>query len=114
MYKFGTIVLIPFPFTDLTSAKLRPAVIISKTNAKNDDIIVSFISSKLPKKLETSHYLVRQQDQDFNQTGLKTDSIIRFDKIATLSKKLILGELGSLSSYIINKAKVSFNAAFGF
>lgn len=46
MYKFGSIVLIPFPFTDLTSSKICPALIISKSNKDMDDVLVAFISSK--------------------------------------------------------------------
>lgn len=113
MYKFGTIVLIPFPFTDLTSAKLRPALIVSKT-ANYDDVILVFITSRKPKKLLKSHFPLRVGDAAFPETGLKTDSIFRFDKIATLNQKLILGELGKCNAALLKKMKVSFVAAFGF
>lgn len=45
MYKLGDIILIPFPFTDLSSTKVRPALIISKNNQKSQNVIVCFVAS---------------------------------------------------------------------
>jgi len=42
----GKIVLIPFPFTDLTAAKMRPALVLHEGRK---DVIVAFISSRVPK-----------------------------------------------------------------
>lgn len=92
MYKFGKIVLIPFPFTDLSGAKVRPAVIISNKPI-GDDVVVVFISSNI-KKLREFDVLIRKNSKN----GLKSDSIIIVSKIATLEKKTILGEIGELSS----------------
>lgn len=114
MYNFGTIVLIPFPFTDLTSAKLRPAVIISKTSLRKEDVIVAFISSKLSLKIEASDFILKSNDPDFKASGLKTDSVFKFGKVATLNKKLIVGELGFIYENVILKMRKSFSAAFGF
>ena len=114
MYNFGTIVLIPFPFTDLSSSKVRPALIISKTRKNTEDMIVCFISSKRPKKLTNGEYLLKTSDQYFAQSGLKADSVFRFDKIATLNKKLALGEIGSLHQKTLHSLKKTFLEVFGF
>lgn len=114
MYKFGTIVLIPFPFTDLTSAKLRPALVVSKADNHFEDIVVCFISSKIPTELKNHHFLLKTNHKYFDKTGLKTDSIFRFDKIATLNKKLVLGELGSINEALAKEMKKNFLATFGF
>jgi mRNA interferase MazF len=42
------IVLIHFPFTDLTDSKLRPALVIHESE---NDVVVAFISSKIPNHL---------------------------------------------------------------
>ena len=113
MYKFGTIVLIPFPFTDLTSVKLRPALIISAKN-HSKDVIVSFITSVMREKPKSSDFIYKTKNKYFEKSGLKVNSVFRFDKIATLNKKLILGEIGTLHPSILVKMKKSFSNAFGF
>ncbi len=45
--KKGTIVLVKFPFTDLSSAKRRPALVISDQGKTKNDVIVAFISSNI-------------------------------------------------------------------
>lgn len=97
MYKKGTIVLIPFPFTDLSASKVRPAVIVSSALAGRD-AIVAFISSKKAKRLQKTDVAVKSCGKTFAMTGLKTDSIIKVGKIATLDKKIILGKLGKIDS----------------
>src|SRR4030043_2026158 len=89
----GKIVLVPFPFTDLTAAKLRPALVIYEGEK---DAVVAFISSKIPSELSEVDVLISGRHSGFRRTGLKTESVIRLDKIATVLKDLILGELGEL------------------
>ncbi|MBT3348931.1 type II toxin-antitoxin system PemK/MazF family toxin [bacterium] len=105
MFEFGKIVLIPFPFTDLTSTKIRPALIISAKN-ETADLIVAFISSH-----QKSDGLPIKKSAE---NGLKVDSTIRFNKIATLNKKLILGEIGEISRDFLEKKKKYFFQNFGF
>jgi mRNA interferase MazF len=88
----GQIVLITFPFTDLTSKKLRPALVLHEDEK---DVIVVFVSSRIA-KAKSEDILVRKGHSEFELTGLKLDSFIRLDKVATLSKKLIVGEIGQL------------------
>ena len=114
MFKFGTIVLVPFPFTDLTSTKVRPALIVSKTSPDARDLILAFITSRTHGLNADGKFLLETDHKYFKQTGLKVDSLIRFDKLATLSKKIILGELGTLHKDVLKKAKPSFQDVFGF
>lgn len=114
MYKFGTIVLIPFPFTDLSATKLRPALIISKNSSPFEDIILAFISSKTSSVKNKEDFLLNINHKDFKATGLKTASVFKFGKIATLNKKLLVGELGKISPPLIKAMKKSFEAVFGF
>ena len=89
----GKIVLVPFPFTDLSAAKLRPALVIHEGE---EDVVVAFISSKVPSALSEVDILVSKKDTGFEKSGLKVDSLIKLDKIATVLKDLIVGELGEL------------------
>ncbi len=89
----GKLVLIPFPFTDLTSYKLRPALVIHEGDK---DVIVAFISSRLPSTLSDYDVVIRRDHPEFKSTGLKIDSIIRLEKTATIIKELIVGEIGEI------------------
>jgi len=88
------IVLIHFPFTDLSDSKLRPALVHHESNY---DVNVAFISSKIPAPLQDSDFLVSMDHPSFLSTGLKVTSVIKFDKIATISKDLIEGEIGEIT-----------------
>ena len=87
------IVLVHFPFTNLSGSKLRPALVIHEGE---QDVIVAFISSKIPSSLQKSDLLITTDHPAFRSTGLKTSSVIKFDKIATVSKILIEGEIGEV------------------
>jgi mRNA interferase MazF len=64
---------------------------------ENDyDVVVAFISSKIPAALTHADIPVTRGHGDFAATGLKTDSVIRLDKIATIVKTLIAGGIGEL------------------
>lgn len=85
----GDIVLIPFPFTNLTGNKLRPAVILIETKF---DLTVCFITTQLHWQ-ETTDIFVRPDASN----GIKKLSLIKVSKIATLEKSLSLGKIGSIS-----------------
>jgi mRNA interferase MazF len=87
------VVLVHFPFTDLSGSKLRPALVIHESEP---DVIVAFISSKIPSPLQDSDLLITTDHPAFRSTGLKISSVIKFDKIATVSKTLIEGEIGEV------------------
>lgn len=84
----GDIVLITFPFTDLSGTKLRPAVILIETAF---DITVCFITTQTQWK-ESSDLLIDPSSLN----GLRKQSLIRTNKIATLDKTLAKGLLGKL------------------
>ena len=115
MLKKGAVILIPFPFTDLSGMKVRPAVVLA-VPPKSDDVVVSFISSQKEnktKKMRTHEVAVTSPMTGFSRTGLKVDTVITVSKIATLDRKMILGELGSLSPDLLHelnkKLKVFFS-----
>ena len=95
MHKIGHIILTPFPFTDLSGEKVRPALVLGVQN-EGDDITVCFISSLISDKIHKFDLLIDSKDKDFKKTGLKSKSIIKVTKIATLDKAVILGQIGEL------------------
>ena len=100
----GDIVLITFPFTDLSGSKLRPAVILAETTL---DLTVCFITTQLQWQEATDVQLLPT-----SLNGLKKQSLIRTSKIATLEKVLAKGLLGQLNtnerSDLHNKLKMLF------
>ncbi|WP_111668931.1 type II toxin-antitoxin system PemK/MazF family toxin [Algoriphagus litoralis] len=87
--KKGDLILIPFPFSDLTGAKNRPALILLSNEL---DVTVSFITSQI--KWSSNHDVVLFPSL---LNGIKVKSLVRLSKMATLSKDLVLGRLGELS-----------------
>ena len=96
--KRGTIVLTKFPFTDLKSTKRRPAVVVSKTANKKEDVILAFISSVIPEHPTETDFVFDDSNSDFIKSGLKKKSVIKADKLVTLNKNIFTGELGSIGS----------------
>lgn len=85
----GDIVLIPFPFTDLSGIKNRPALILVVGEV---DITVSFITTQVKWQED---FDVKIESSQTN--GLKMTSLIRLGKLATLDRDLVIGKLGNLS-----------------
>jgi mRNA interferase MazF len=107
----GKIVLVRFPFTDLSAAKLRPALVIHENDR---DIVVAFISSRVPAVLTGSDLLIADTHPDFPETGLKVSSVIKFDKIATVSKDLVEGEIGKLPATLAKECNAIMSRVFRF
>ena len=99
----GTVVLTPFPFTDLSGAKGRPAVVVSRTDRPGDDVILAFISSVVPSRSLPTDLVVDPSRPHFRETGLKVPSIVKCDKLATVQRQIILGELGQLSATLLRE-----------
>lgn len=91
----GDIVLIPFPFTDLSNSKYRPALVLIDNEL---DVTVAFISTRLKWKEETDLII-----NPTSHNGLKKKSLVRLTKIATVDKSLVVGLLGSLEEDLISQ-----------
>ncbi|MDE3058917.1 MAG: type II toxin-antitoxin system PemK/MazF family toxin [Bacteroidota bacterium] len=112
--KRGTIILTPFPFTDLSGHKGRPALIISSDSRQGSVVIIAFLSSVYNQKnLFPTDIVLTTDHSDFSSSGLKTDSVLKIDKLATIDKKIIIGELGALTKKtmeaVIQKLKIVFD-----
>lgn len=109
--KKGDIVLIPFPFIDLSTTKLRPAVLLW-VDLSGMDITVCFISSQNLNSVNAEEFLIDENEPEFSKTGLKVTSKVRVSRIVTIERNLIrrkLGELGiSFLTILNNKLKNTF------
>ncbi|MCL2186336.1 MAG: type II toxin-antitoxin system PemK/MazF family toxin [Treponema sp.] len=92
----GDVVVIPFPFTDLTGNKKRPAFVLA--DLSGDDIIVCQITSKS----KSDPFALPIEASDFSTGGLPVNSFIRPNKIFTADKNIILSVAGHLSVIKIN------------
>lgn len=98
-FKRGDIVLVPFPFSDQTAIKKRPAVIISSDNHNNSslDVVIMAVTSKVEKYSNTGDCHIN----DYKSAGLLKPSSIK-PAISTIEQSLIIKKLGKLSSFDIN------------
>src|SRR2546430_17550141 len=81
----GDVVLVPFPFADLTGRKMRPAVIVS-ADPQGSELILAFITSVLTNRSpRAAEVELLRSDPESHVTGLKGDSLLRLDKLVTLS-----------------------------
>jgi mRNA interferase MazF len=98
--KRGDIVLVPFPFTDLTGEKLRPAVIVSP-DPQGLDVVIAFISSIVPSgEMADTDFLLTSDHPGFSMTGLKKVSVFRLKKLLTIERTKLIRRLGSVSPAI--------------
>jgi mRNA interferase MazF len=95
-YKRGDVVLVPFPFTDLRSAKQRPALVISpdKFNSTREDLLLVAITSQIPAALADDEILISSTEQ--TACGLPKPSVLRLLKLVALHRTLIVKRIGSL------------------
>ncbi len=108
----GDIVLIPFPFTDLSGQKVRPALILSP-DPTGEDVLVAFISSIIPPAPEPTEYVLDTAHPAFAQTGLKGVSVFKMGKLATLHRSLILRRLGRATPELQNDLDAVLKRAVG-
>lgn len=86
----GDIVLVPFPFTDLTATKVRPAVVVSKAS-QGDDVIVCAVTSK------SFRGGLMFTEKDLSGGTLPLTSYMRPEKVVALHMSLVRQTVARLS-----------------
>lgn len=94
-YEFGDIVLVPFPFTDQSTTKQRPAVVISSAAYQRErrDLIILAVTSQV----RPAATVGETQVKDWKQAGLLKPSVMK-PVIATIERRLVRKRLGKLST----------------
>jgi mRNA interferase MazF len=93
----GHIVLFRFPQTDLEDGKLRPALLLGKLPGEYDDWLICMISSQTQRFITEFDEIIREEDLDFVQSGLKMPSVIRVGRIAVVDGEILLGAIGQVT-----------------
>ena len=88
-FQTGTVILINFPFTDGSSAKKRPALVL--LDSGDNDLLLARITTQF------SDSPFDCELRDWAKAGLKASSFARLHKLATLEKKLVEKEFGVLT-----------------
>lgn len=92
------IVLVPFPFDDLTTLKVRPAICLTDRITGYNHVVIAFVTSQISKATEPSDLLIKQSDPNFKKTGLKVSSAIRLHRLVTIPAGIMERQLGELPS----------------
>ncbi len=94
-YAFGEVILVPFPFTDQSGAKKRPAVVISSSayQAARPDLLILAITGRVRMPPGFGEALIG----DWQVAGLLKPSVLK-PVITTIEQRLVLRVMGSLSA----------------
>ena len=94
----GDVVVVPFPFSDLTQSKRRPALVIA--DIEGNDLILCQITSRVVR----DNFSISLIDEDFEEGSLKQPSNIRPNRIFTADKSIVLYRVGSLKTVKLTEA----------
>ncbi|TLV00827.1 type II toxin-antitoxin system PemK/MazF family toxin [Dyadobacter luticola] len=92
----GEVVVIPFPFSDLSGSKRRPALVLA--DLSGDDILLCQITSQSAR----DPYSVPLVSNDFIGGSLPVNSFIRPTRIFTADKNIIVRKAGLVNSKVVN------------
>jgi mRNA interferase MazF len=109
----GKIVLVPFPFDDLTADKGRPALCLTDPIGSHRHVIVAFISSQMPATVTDTYIALDLHHKDFATIGLRVPSVLRLHRLVTLTSALIRRELGQLSPDLQRNVDRKLGTLFG-
>lgn len=99
-YRRGDVVLVLFPDSNLHTAKRRPALVVQADDLRTGltQTIVAMVSSNLTRAGHASRVLIPLDTSEGRGSGLRTDSVVMTDNLATVSNAEIDRSIGTLSS----------------
>ena len=106
MYKQGEIIIVPFPFSDLSSVKQRPVLVLSKNmdNEKVGDVITCGITSNI----KDSKYSILIETKNLIEGEIPKPSRVRVDKLFTISQEIVKKKVGRINKETFEKVKLEF------
>lgn len=104
MKRAGQLVLTPFPYTDLSGAKLRPVLLLRRAPHFND-WLVCMVSSRIEQAEAGFDEVLLANDPDFAASGLKAPSVLRLSRLAVLDGALLVGSIGTIDDGRLNNIR---------
>jgi mRNA-degrading endonuclease toxin of MazEF toxin-antitoxin module len=89
--------LASFPFGDTAGMKLRPVLLLSGPIGSVPEVVAAYISTVIPPSLLASDFLLDPADAEHAGTNLKTTSVLRIHKLATIHRRNLVRRLGAIS-----------------
>jgi len=104
-------VFVRFPYTYLSIAKPRPALVLHE---ERDEVVLAYISSRVPLILSDTDVLVLRNQPYFEATGLKRDSVVKLSVLTTLKRWFIEGLFGEADETLGLRLMLSWHHAIEF
>ncbi|RPH53014.1 MAG: type II toxin-antitoxin system PemK/MazF family toxin [Desulfobacteraceae bacterium] len=101
----GQVILFRFPQTDKTEAKLRPALVLNQLPGPYNDWLICMISSQLHHAISDFDEVLTSRASDFEESGLKSVSVIRISRLAVVDSYILLGKLGQIDKQRLTRIK---------
>ena len=107
------VVLVPFPFDDFSSSKVRPAVCLTEPIGDHRHVVLAFITSRVPDKPLSTDLIFTETDKDFPATGLRVSSTLQLHRMMTVATNIIVRELGVLPNPVQKEVEAKLKLLFG-
>ena len=104
------VVLVPFPFTDLSGRKQRPALVVSAGDSDGEDPVLCAITSQLPRT--TSAWEVHLAASDMAEGDLPKKSIIKTGRLFTMHERLVATRFGAVKDQKLQVLLVALRGLF--
>ena len=105
----GEVWLVRFPFTDLSSTKLRPAIVLA---VFGEDAVVVGVFSRVPARpLRETWVLIDEAEHDFAQTGLAKTSVVKAEKLAIIHCSVLQRRLGRVPQALMSRIGIGLKKA---
>lgn len=95
----GDVVVLPFPYTDVSSSKQRPALVGSPGGSNEEAMDGLFASVTSVEQPTTDPFALPLQDEDLSQESLVKESWIRSDKLFTIEQGLVRKTVARLDEH---------------
>ena len=101
----GDIVMVSFPFSDGSGAKIRPSLVVqNEADSKRlDNTVVAMITGNISHAHESTQLLIDPSTPDGQHSGLRGPSVVKCNVLVTVSQRTILRTLGRISAASLQK-----------